>query len=442
MVRLNRRGRSATQRITARTLPVVVLLTAALTVGAAPASADKLTVDDDGSECPSADHTSIQAAVDDPRATPGSTIVVCPGRYSEAVTVATPGLELKTKGGDQGARGRCFDQHSEAPDAGRDAIVEGAPYSFSLEADDVAVSGFVIQGADYGVVTDPSFSGYEIRHNVVQDSARAGINFRSSGGEESVVRENCLRRNERGTESENPGTLRNARIEGNSTFRNKRMGIGATGVPGERASLRIEHNVSRSDGLEFLLFSAAIMISNSENSRIAHNRSLASSRGTWVAGGNVGLEVVHNRVHQSVANGILINARASEPRVVNVGLDVSFNEIQDSAASGLVVSFASAADSFFSTNRLRNNARDGIFFAGNRGNRLEHNDVVGNGGDGIRSLFGASGNVFVENRLSDNTEHDGHDDNRLGNQWVNTRCRTDFPSGTICERGDDHRADG
>lgn len=96
------------------------------------------------------------------------------------------------------------------------------------------------------------------------------------------------------------------------------------------------------------------------------------------------------------------------------------------------MSFASANDSVFSRNRLTANGNDGVFFAGNRGNLVEHNSAVGNGADGIRSLRGASGNVFANNHLRDNAEHDAHDDNRAGNDWVANHCDTDFPSGTIC----------
>lgn len=53
--------------------------------------------------------------------------------------------------------------------------------------------------------------------------------------------------------------------------------------------MAIEHNVSRGDGLEVLAFSAAIMVSASTESRVAHNQSVGSARGVWVGGGNVGL---------------------------------------------------------------------------------------------------------------------------------------------------------
>jgi parallel beta-helix repeat protein len=419
----------------AKLVVAVIVLAAALGFRAGPAAAATLSVDDDRSQCPTAEFSSIQAAVSDPRATPGTTVMVCPGHYREAVVVTTPGLTLRALGAPGVAPGPCFDDSATPPDPARAVVVEAAPYAFHLSADGTGLTGFVIQGGDYGIVTSPDSSGYRIVANLVHHSRRAGINLRSSGAVETVVSDNCLRGNLRGTDSENPGILRHARIAHNRTAGNGQVGIGAIGVPGERVGVVIEHNVSRGDGLEVLAFSAAIMLSASSDSRVAHNESSASARGVWVGGGNVGLEVVHNRVHDSVANGILLNARASQPMVPNVGVDVSLNDIRRSAASGLVVSFASANDSVFSRNRLTANGNDGIFFAGNRDNLIERNHAVGNGADGIRSLRGASGNVFAGNHLRDNAEHDAHDDNRAGNLWVANHCDTDLPSGTICARG-------
>ena len=301
----------------------IIVLAATLGLRAGPAAAAALTVDDDRSQCPSAEFTSIQAAVSDRRATPGTTVLVCPGHYREVVVVATPGLNLRALGTPGAAPGACFDDSATPPIPARAAVVEAAPYGFHLAADDIGLTGFVIHGGDYGIVTSPDSSGYRIQGNLVQYGARAGINLRSSGTAETVVSHNCLRANLRGTESENPGILRHARITHNRTSGNGQIGVGATGVPGERVGVAIEHNVSRGDGLDVLAFSAAIMLSASTDSRVAHNTSAASARGVWVGGGNVGLEVVHNRVHDSVANGILLNARASEPVVPNVALEVT-----------------------------------------------------------------------------------------------------------------------
>jgi hypothetical protein len=67
---------------------------AALALGTGQAFAAQLTVDDDGADCQSADFTSIQAAVT--AATPGDTIRVCAGVYSEQVRIPAgkDGLKL------------------------------------------------------------------------------------------------------------------------------------------------------------------------------------------------------------------------------------------------------------------------------------------------------------------------------------------------------------
>src|SRR5688572_13145850 len=54
-------------------------------------------VDDDLQQCPDADYTSINAAVLAPTTLPGDTILVCPGRYNEAVQVIKPDLTFRAE---------------------------------------------------------------------------------------------------------------------------------------------------------------------------------------------------------------------------------------------------------------------------------------------------------------------------------------------------------
>ena len=82
----------------------VLLVMAVPAVGAAKVT---LVVGSDREECPKADFTRIQEAVN--AAAPGSTIVVCPGTYREMVTIATNDLKIIGKDG---------------PD---DVVVEGKP---------------------------------------------------------------------------------------------------------------------------------------------------------------------------------------------------------------------------------------------------------------------------------------------------------------------------
>ena len=57
------------------------------------APGDILLVDDDKSECPDADYSAIQPALDD--STPGDTVLVCRGTYTDDVSVDTPGVTLQ-----------------------------------------------------------------------------------------------------------------------------------------------------------------------------------------------------------------------------------------------------------------------------------------------------------------------------------------------------------
>lgn len=438
------------------TILASVVAIAVLALGAAPAQADTLVVDNDRADCPNADHQSIQAAVLDPRAEAGDTIRVCAGLYTEDVNVAKPRLRLRAHGGNQGRRAGCFDEDPLPPDPARDVIVDGAAYSFNLAADDVELEGFVVTGASYGIVTDPAFSGYEIRDNLGQNNGLAALNLRTDGGNESLVRHNCFRENGRtGMESEAPRILRNARIEHNSTTRNGGTGIDAacgTGGPGAavREDVTVAHNASLREGF------ASFTIANSRNSRLSHNSSVASVVGIVAAGGNEALEVIHNAVREA-RNGMLINAFCSSQP--NAALDVSYNRFEHNSNQGilsqpplsLVGSFLShnrtsdngangiilpnARDNRIERNHSHRNGQDGIRIGrGSTGNRVERNHTNHNGRDGIRAVATAIMNVFAGNHMRKNGEHDAHDDNRPDNVWVNNHCETDFPPGTICER--------
>ena len=57
------------------------------------APGDVLLVDDDGGECPDPDYSAIQPALND--STPGDTVLVCRGTYTDNVSVDTPDVALQ-----------------------------------------------------------------------------------------------------------------------------------------------------------------------------------------------------------------------------------------------------------------------------------------------------------------------------------------------------------
>src|SRR5207253_2381673 len=157
--------------------------------------------------CPNADYTSINAAII--AAARGDKIMVCPGLYSETVVVNKAGLMLQ--GSTSESAGVACLRGDEAADPSKDSVVNG---EVTLEANGVLLESFTVQGAPAtpvvlvpaGIATSPSFSGYVIRHNVIQNNP-AGINLKSNGVDLTIVDHNCIRSNNVGEEEENTAQL-------------------------------------------------------------------------------------------------------------------------------------------------------------------------------------------------------------------------------------------
>ena len=289
---------------------IATVATAVVVAGAGQGAATwlaTLVVDDDAVQCASAAFTSIQAAAD--AAQPGDLIRVCPGVYAETVAVDKP----PTLKGDPDAVEAidCFeptlgelsvDQHAIADPAG-----DGFTIALSTTANDVAVEGFVIQGATLGIDAADGFSGYRIATTQSGLNSLFGLDFGSAGARESRVDHNCIRENRYGLVSELdsdfgwrntnlddaerarrmtiPRDLLNARIDHNITFRNT-VGLDLAG-PGIHNAATMDHNESRGQ-----------LRDRPERRRQCRHRERDQTGGGGIAvgGANRRLEIVDNRV--------------------------------------------------------------------------------------------------------------------------------------------------
>src|SRR5262249_12930889 len=112
-------------------------------VSSSPAHRSRLVVDDDKLECPNAQFSSIQAAVD--AASPGDEIHVCKGLYAEQVNIRKP-LEINA---DNGATLK-----PSAMQANAASLFDAAPIATALLVADttgVSISGLTVDGANNGI---------------------------------------------------------------------------------------------------------------------------------------------------------------------------------------------------------------------------------------------------------------------------------------------------
>ncbi len=155
-----------------KTLFVVCVSLFALLCVARPALAQisnakaNILVDDDKVQCPTAQYTTIQAAVN--AATPGDVIRVCAGTYPEQVTITTP-LTLRA---DNGVIVNPVTTQTVTDVAGTDTIAA----VFVVQGVDADISGFIVDGSNNGLTAcSPRLVGilYEnasghVRHNAVR----------------------------------------------------------------------------------------------------------------------------------------------------------------------------------------------------------------------------------------------------------------------------------
>jgi nitrous oxidase accessory protein NosD len=407
-----------------RLLRVALALTAGLLlIGTTPANAAVTqVVDDDGlaslTNCNAATpaNTTIQAGVN--AAAPGDTVKVCPGTYTENVTVNKALILNGAKPGVNGTR---------VVNPANESIVHSADPNlpiFMLTANGITLNGFLVEGNsnNAGIQTSPVSSGYQILNNIVRDNV-FGIYLHGNGAATTLARRNLLDGNNRPGSASGNGIYSDQGAVGitilANSFRNHiNTGIifAAAGI--QQESIIIQNNRGLNDNTFVALFDVqnAQVVANQTNDTIDGD-DFGST--IFVGGDSTGILIQRNVLTNPGFAGIAVrDTLADTGSTANV--NVVGNTVTGAEGSGIDVTAEDFAAVSARNNTLRNNGvgtfapRDGIFFGSlTKGNQIRSNTASGNG------------NLDCEDDSS------GSGTSGTANTWTSNNGVTDDPNG-IC----------
>jgi nitrous oxidase accessory protein NosD len=393
-------------------------------------------VDDDGVECPDADYTTIQAAVD--AADPGNTIRVCAGTYAESVNV-NKDLDIRGATGNGTGEGVCAAVQADTTYTIVDPPGTGLP-GFNVTADFVQIRQMVVTGADdhAGIFLSSDFSGYEIRHNIIRDNT-IGVYLGSDGDFESFVRLNSFCENNVDGPGNGNAIYSDQGVENVSILANKSQGnasaflilVGGVSLETNQAHLVVRNNTLTEDG--------AIIVQNTDDIVIERN-AFSGSTGSAIfsAGGMTNSLIRRNNIQDCAFTGINLRNSQFVTTPVNADNRVSFNTVEGCGDAGIRLREGTTRTRVFSNTVNDTIGMDGISVEASTFNLVHRNRTFNNNRDGLYADVGSTSNFFNQNRSGGNGEHDCHDDSADGgsagtaNAWFANEGATDSPGG-LCE---------
>jgi hypothetical protein len=316
-------------------LPVLIVLAAMLPAGPAWAATTHLVDDDGQATAASCDalgsaSTTIQAAVAAASTLPGDTIKVCPGIYSEGVTVNKSVTLLGPQAG--------VDARSRSGAVADEAVLNGSGppgahvTPLNVTANNVTIDGFTVQDVGnanqfgFNILLGAGTSGHTVQNDII----RRGIAGLSLGSDSTTIRQNVFEDNNRSgpvsgtaiyTDQFNAGgTLSNVTIDSNQFVNNTDAGVllGST-QPGSQTGITVSNNTFDKSGNAYKAFN----LGGSSFTRNVVTDSVASS--VVVGGGVSGLAITENVVRGTGTRAVLVGDFGGGS--ANSGLTVTCNSL-------------------------------------------------------------------------------------------------------------------
>ncbi|MEW9669501.1 nitrous oxide reductase family maturation protein NosD [Ammoniphilus sp. 3BR4] len=245
---------------------------------------------------------SIQAAVN--AASPGDTIIVEAGTYNQQVIIDK---SLTLLGAQQGVDART---RTGADESIVTFVAGGGNGIFIVNADNVVIDGFTIEGntGGSGIQTSPTFSGYGIYNNIIQDN-RMGIHLLSDGTIASEVQFNFFARNVdfAGIYSDQQGAS-NVVIRDN-LFRGHDPNVASVNFAQNASNILIENND---------INDSSIAVIESEDVTIRGNQLIGiPASAIFISGGTNNISILENIIYDN-NRGININIIFSQSPNTNI----------------------------------------------------------------------------------------------------------------------------
>ena len=339
----------------------VLLILVLVFAGVVPVvAATTWTVDDSGG----ADFTSIQAAGN--AASPGDTIIVYPGTYTENVDVNKPHLTIQSESG---------------ADSTIVQVASSSDHVFGITEDYVNISGFTVKGGDSGF--EVGFTGYCTISDCVIANNKNGIYLHGTNTNLTLRSLNITSPFQCGIYL-NSGTMTNLRIEDVSISNAGSSGIKDSNNPNLNG-LTIKDTLISSPGgygVELPNYHAWIKDVYIDNVTVTD----AAVSGIWVShrytDNSRNVTIVNSKVSNSSQYGILLGYTEGEIRLEN-------NTVEGAGSGyGVYINGDRKPTLTFYNNTVKNNA-NGVYISGvNFGNPLSYpnNDIATNAGNIIHIL--------------------------------------------------------
>ena len=401
-----------------------------------------------GTSCNDPGYSAVQAAVT--AASPGDRINVCPGTYTEEVTIpaGTNNIVLRSV--------RRWEAVIKAP-----AVMLGPTKSILRVngATGVTILAFTITGPSgvgcdgirYGVRVDGGGSADILGNHITQihDTPFSGCQNGVAVlvGRQSEVTTGSARiiGNVIDTYQKNGPTVSNPSSYAEISH-NRILGIGPTAVIAQNgiqasggATADIRHNfVSGNIYTPQTFASTGILLFGPGDVLTEHNTLTSNDVGVYVFE-TTASRSPYNRIRASTFDGLILQ--------LGSGNQAAHNKTDHNKGPGIGV--YDSDNNAVEDNHVEDNESSGILLDNGNNNAVGDNKIRNNGtadmGDGIRVELTSTGNTIHQNHLRDNVTYDCRD-NSVGsgtagtaNSWVNDHGETSQPPG-LCGR-DDNDAD-